>query len=112
MLTLYVGRVVKIDRHPRDPAAACRLARIVAVGPTVVLAKGTVGVEVLELDRPWSTWLNEGDLIPLSDRQEELRAKHGLPTEFAEACYAALGEISIDEAREAIRKYSREFNDA
>jgi hypothetical protein len=32
--------------------------------------------------------------------------------QIAEACWAALGEVSIDEAREAIRKYSREFHEA
>lgn len=111
MLTLYTGRVCMTDRHPRDPAAASRLVEVVAIGPTLVLDKGQVGVDVLEVDRQWRTWLNEGDLQPLTTVQESLREKHGLPHEFAAACWKAMsdGMITHDEARDAISKYTVEF---
>lgn len=44
--------------------------------------------------------------------QVELRKKHGTPSEFAEACVAAIGEISVKEAREAIAKYLKEWKAA
>lgn len=44
--------------------------------------------------------------------QLELIKKHGLPSEFAVACYEAVGEISMDEAREAVEKYNKEFKEA
>lgn len=44
--------------------------------------------------------------------QTRLREKHGSPREFAAACMNALGEISIDEANEAISKYNAEWLEA
>ena len=48
----------------------------------------------------------------MSEKQEELAAKHGTPKEFAAAVWRALGEISIDEALAAIAKYEQEWADA
>jgi hypothetical protein len=44
--------------------------------------------------------------------RETLRRRHGTPKEFAAAVYAALGEISVDEANIAIRKYQDEWDNA
>ena len=45
--------------------------------------------------------------------QEALRKKHGTPAQFAKACYECVpGDISMDEARAAIEKYNKEWNDA
>lgn len=39
--------------------------------------------------------------------------KHGTPAEFSQACYARVpGDISMDEARAAIEKYNREWEEA
>jgi len=49
----------------------------------------------------------------LSDRQKELRKQHGLPSEFALACYEAVPAfISMDEAGDAIQKYQSEWDAA
>lgn len=42
----------------------------------------------------------------------ELRRAHGTPQEFSKAVWAAIGEISVAEAMEAIRKYQREWDEA
>lgn len=45
--------------------------------------------------------------------QKALIAKHGTPAEFARAVYQTVPEfISMDEAREAIEKYNREWDEA
>jgi hypothetical protein len=66
-------------------------------------------VLVLEFGQPWETTINETELEPLTEGQAALAEKHGMPTDFADACFRALGEISIDEAWTAIRKYNGEF---
>ncbi len=45
----------------------------------------------------------------MTPKQKELLKKHGSPSAFAKAVYAALGEISINEANVAILKYQREW---
>jgi hypothetical protein len=113
MITLYVGRVGKICSHSSDPAASNRLAEVIAVGPTFVLGSDDIAVLILETDAQWTAHVKKSDLWPLTEGQEALRAKHGMPHQFADACFRAVpGDISIDEAREAIRKYSAEFRDA
>lgn len=42
--------------------------------------------------------------------QRKLIEKHGTPTEFAIAVWSMIGEISVDEAQAAVRKYDEEFN--
>ena len=39
-------------------------------------------------------------------------SKHGSPLAFAGACANAIGEISVDEAENAIAKYLQEWKDA
>ena len=41
--------------------------------------------------------------------REELRQRHGTPSEFRVAVLAAIGEISLTEAENAIRLYEREW---
>lgn len=49
----------------------------------------------------------------MSNRQRQLKKKHGTPAEFAAACYRSVpGDISMDEADAAIRKYSAEWREA
>ena len=49
-------------------------------------------------------------LIPLSKRQVKLAKKHGTPPEFASACFDLVPMyISMDEARDAINKYNRQW---
>lgn len=49
----------------------------------------------------------------LTVRQRELKAKHGTPAEFARAVYAAVpGDISMDEARDAVAAYNRQWDEA
>jgi hypothetical protein len=55
------------------------------------------------------------DLAPMPDRplvreQEKMAQKSGTPAQFADKVTQAIGEISIDEARTAIRKYLKEWN--
>lgn len=46
-------------------------------------------------------------------RQVALMKKHGTPAEFAVAVYKCVpGDISMDEARAAIEKYNREWEEA
>lgn len=47
---------------------------------------------------------------PLTKGQLVLMRKHGTPSEFAMACYDCVGEISMDEAASAIRKYNEEWS--
>lgn len=48
-----------------------------------------------------------------SDKQNDLAAKHGTPPEFARAVYQTVPEfLSMDEARIAIDKYNKEWNEA
>ena len=42
--------------------------------------------------------------------REELRRNHGTPEEFEDAVLKAMGEISMAEAREAIRAYRLEWS--
>ena len=48
--------------------------------------------------------------VPRTEGQRALAAKHGTPRQFARACADALGEISIEEADDAVRKYLAEWN--
>jgi len=114
MITLYEGRIALTDGCPRDPSAANRVVQVLAVGPTIALARGTVGVLVLETDHQWRTWLNEGDLRPLSESQERLQKEHGLPHEFAALCWRSVDDKAntYDEAKALIRKYTMEFYEA
>jgi hypothetical protein len=51
--------------------------------------------------------------MQLSVTQKKLIKKHGSPAEFAAACYQCVpGEISMDEARQAIEKYNKEWEAA
>lgn len=54
----------------------------------------------------------KGVVRPLSIKQKALAIKHGFPAEFKNAVYRALGEISLEEAEEAIRKYQEEWDAA
>lgn len=56
----------------------------------------------------------EGRASPAyTEKQKELRRKHGTPAEFAAKCYAAVpGECSMDEARAAVEKYNQEWEAA
>jgi hypothetical protein len=114
MPVLYTGRVGRTGTCCLDPDAANRLVEVLAVGPTCVLAQGQVGVRVLEIDHPWSTVLKEDDILPLRDEQVSLREAHGLPHEFAAACWKASDNLKCtnEEARAAIRAYSIEFHAA
>lgn len=47
-----------------------------------------------------------------TEAQRVLMAKHGSPFDFAKACAAAVGEISVDEAEAAIEKYLKEWKEA
>ena len=49
---------------------------------------------------------------PATQGQIKLHQKHGTPTEFAEACVDAIGEISVQEAQKAIDKYLAEWKAA
>lgn len=50
---------------------------------------------------------------PLTPAQQALATKHGTPDAFAEACYRAVpGEITLAEAKLAIRKYTAEWEAA
>lgn len=56
-----------------------------------------------------------GDIppIPLSPKQQELKAKHGTPEEFEESVWRCVpGCISITEALEAINSYNEEWEAA
>ncbi len=44
--------------------------------------------------------------------QKALLAKHGTPFDFAKACAAAIGEISVEEAEKAVAKYLKEWKAA
>ena len=44
--------------------------------------------------------------------RETMRLRHGTPEAFANNVEAAIGEISIAEARAAIERYRREYADA
>lgn len=49
----------------------------------------------------------------MTSKQKALAKKHGTPAEFAKACYEAVpGDISMDEARAAVDKYTREWTEA
>ena len=44
--------------------------------------------------------------------QAALEAKHGTPKVFAEACARAVGEISINQAVDAVERYAAEWRAA
>jgi hypothetical protein len=44
--------------------------------------------------------------------KRELAEKHGTPEEFERAVWGAIGEISVNEAIEAINKYRAEWEQA
>ena len=42
--------------------------------------------------------------------QDEMRSRHGTPSEFRDAVYRAIGEfVSWDEAQAAVRQYERDY---
>ena len=48
--------------------------------------------------------------ISLTPKQRKLAKKHGTPAEFAQSVYKTVpGYISMDEARDAVDKYNREW---
>ena len=50
---------------------------------------------------------------PMSSTQVRLLGKHGSPAAFAQACYKAVpDDISMEEARVAVEKYQREWDEA
>lgn len=59
---------------------------------------------------------NNGDLVAsmphdaTNAAQEALKAKHGSPRAYAQACVNAIGEISCLQAHEAIAKYKAEWD--
>jgi hypothetical protein len=57
--------------------------------------------------------MDDGRQSLFTEKQKKLTKKHGTPAEFAQATYAAVpGFISMDEAREGIEKYNREWAEA
>jgi hypothetical protein len=49
----------------------------------------------------------------ISKKQTELMQRHGTPSGFAIACYELVpGTISMDEAKVAVEKYQKEWDDA
>lgn len=76
--------------------------------------------EALELFRSMreQTIADNADLIAempdeaTTPAQEELKAKHGTPREFAKACVNAIGEISCLEAHTAIAEYKNKWDAA
>jgi len=49
----------------------------------------------------------------MTKKQRALRKKHGTPAEFAVACYQAVpGELSMDEARDAVEEYNHKWEQA
>lgn len=49
----------------------------------------------------------------LSDKQKELKEKHGTPDEFAIACFKAVPSfISVREAQAGIEEYDKEWIEA
>jgi hypothetical protein len=50
--------------------------------------------------------------VELTDKQKELKVKHGTPEQFEAAVWRALGEISVKEAIDGIHKYEREWAEA
>lgn len=114
MTTIYIGRVGWLTSWCDDPAARNRLCEVVAVGPSGTLAGDQVRVKVLEGQQPWETVVPSGQICPLTEAQQELRERHGMPHEFAQACWRAMGnlEITQEEAGAAIRNYAIEFREA
>lgn len=114
MTTIYVGRIGRLPSWCDDPAARNRLCEVVVMGPTGTLAQDQVRVKVLEGGQPWETVVPAGQILPLTEAQQTLRERHGLPHEFAQACWRAMDnlEISREEAGEAIRNYAIEFGEA
>jgi len=52
-------------------------------------------------------------LPELTRKQRQLAKKHGTPAEFAVAVYKSVpGDLSMDEAREAVEKYNAEWASA
>lgn len=111
MLTLYEGRVVQVENCDLDQSVNGCAAKVLAIGPTFVLGKDQVAVEVLQVDHQWRTVVKANDLSALTENQEKLRNAHGLPHEFAAACWRACDnlEITPSESRAAIQKYVEEF---
>jgi len=78
-----------------------------------------------KIDRDYEKWVSPSHKVDrrpatsershasLTKAQNDLAKKHGTPAEFATACYRAVpGEISMDEAAEAVQKYNREWSQA
>lgn len=114
MTTIYVGRFGRLPSWCDDPAARNRLCEVVSIGPTGTLAAEQVRVKVLEGGQSWETVVPAGQIAPLTEAQQTLRERHGLPHEFAQACWRAMGNLEItgEEAVAAIRNYTIEFGEA
>jgi hypothetical protein len=80
--------------HARDAAA-------VALGIPVSKTKDT------ECEKGYRRCISP---IAMTAGQRMLAEKYGTPAEFAKACYA--GYLSMDEARAAIEKYNKEWEEA
>ena len=67
-----------------------------------------------EISRKLEVHANEeGAYEVFTAAQRKLIAKHGMPSEFAQACYAAVPSlVSMDEAAAAIEAYNREWAEA
>lgn len=113
MMVLYEGRKVRIGNGGTAPVdARNRYATVLRIASHAVsLGRDGVRVQIEETD-PWTCDVTESACVPLTEAQDRLARAHGLPGEFARACYNALGEVSLDEARAAIRKYAAEFSEA
>lgn len=48
----------------------------------------------------------------MSPEQQRMAAAHGTPAQFTRAVLDAIGEISVDEAIQAIEKYQQEWRNA
>lgn len=111
MTTIYVWRVGWLPSWCDDPAARNRFCEVLAVGPSGTLGKDQVRVKVLEVGRQWETVVPGSYVCPLSEAQQALRERHGMPYEFAQACWRAMEnlEITREEAGLVIRNYTVEF---
>lgn len=78
-----------------------------------------------KIDRDYEKWVSPSHKVDrrpatserihdsLTKAQKALVKKHGTPAEFAVACYRTVpGDISMDEAAEAVQKYNREWSQA
>lgn len=55
------------------------------------------------------SWMPRKAITP---GHKALAEKHGTPHEFAKACLAVIGDISVDEFHDAVNKYKQEWDAA